>query len=388
MSAKKTKKALKPAVKKAPAQSAAKKRPVVKASPAKKAAAKAPAKKVAVKAPLKKAAVKAPLKKASSKAPAKKAAVKAPAKPKKAEASKPAKKISTAKTVKKTPAVKPQIKKTAAPVTKKTVQAPVSKGKPEAKKPAAPMKPPEPQKPEPKAAAPAPEQPVKRKRGRPPKNPSANPADSQQKRKYNKTQQETNGTGAAQPALEAPADAKPSEEDLITDSIVLELQNQDKSFAFEFAQQMVHQQVKDLRERERTAQKIVLDDKPVSRSEKRKTSQFLKADLAFFKSKLIKLRDELLGQSTNLKSAALEHNDERMQEDDDGTDTHMKLQALGMVGSQNLSIQNIDKALRKIEDGTFGICENCGQLIRRKRLEENPQADMCIECQQEHEKGL
>ena len=379
MSAKKTKKALKPAVKKAPAQSAAKKRPVVKASPAKKAAAKAPVKKAAAKTPTKKAAVKTPVKKAT---------IKAQAKPKKAEASKPAKKISTAKTVKKTPAVKPQTKKTAAPVTKKTVQAPVSKGKPEAKKPAAPVKPPEPRKPEPEAAAPAPEQPVKRKRGRPPKNPSANPADSQQKRKYNKTQQETNGTGAAQPALEAPTDAKPSEEDLITDSIVLELQNQDKSFAFEFAQQMVHQQVKDLRERERTAQKIVLDDKPVSRSEKRKTSQFLKADLAFFKSKLIKLRDELLGQSTNLKSAALEHNDERMQEDDDGTDTHMKLQALGMVGSQNLSIQNIDKALRKIEDGTFGICENCGQLIRRKRLEENPQADMCIECQQEHEKGL
>ena len=371
MSAKKTKKALKPAVKKAPAQSAAKKRPVVKASPAKKAAAKAPT-----------------AKKAAGKTPVKKASGKAPAKPKKAEASKPAKKISTAKTVKKTPAVKPQTKKTAAPVTKKTVQAPVSKGKPEAKKPAAPVKPPEPQKPEPKAAAPAPEQPVKRKRGRPPKNPSANPADSQQKRKYNKTHQGTDDTGAAQPALDAPTEAKPSEEDLITDSIILELQNQDKSFAFEFAQQMVNQQVKDLRERERTAQKIVLDDKPVSRSEKRKTSQFLKADLAFFKSKLIQLRDQLLGQSTNLKSAALEQNDERMQEDDDGTDTHMKLQALGMVGSQNLSIQNIDKALRKIEDGTFGICENCGQLIRRKRLEENPQADMCIECQQEHEKGL
>jgi DnaK suppressor protein len=43
-------------------------------------------------------------------------------------------------------------------------------------------------------------------------------------------------------------------------------------------------------------------------------------------------------------------------------------------------IEDIDQALAKIDAGTYGICENCGQLISKARLEALPYARLCIQC--------
>lgn len=43
-------------------------------------------------------------------------------------------------------------------------------------------------------------------------------------------------------------------------------------------------------------------------------------------------------------------------------------------------LENIDKALKKIEDGTFGECEECDGPISEKRLLAKPDADTCIAC--------
>ena len=43
-------------------------------------------------------------------------------------------------------------------------------------------------------------------------------------------------------------------------------------------------------------------------------------------------------------------------------------------------LENIEKALNKIEDGTFGECEECGEAISEKRLLAKPDADTCITC--------
>ena len=44
-------------------------------------------------------------------------------------------------------------------------------------------------------------------------------------------------------------------------------------------------------------------------------------------------------------------------------------------------------ALRRISDGTFGECANCGNPINHKRLEAVPWAQYCIACQEKHERG-
>ena len=48
-------------------------------------------------------------------------------------------------------------------------------------------------------------------------------------------------------------------------------------------------------------------------------------------------------------------------------------------------INKIEKALEKIKDGSFGICEKCGEEISEKRLEARPVATLCIRCKEEEE---
>jgi DnaK suppressor protein len=48
--------------------------------------------------------------------------------------------------------------------------------------------------------------------------------------------------------------------------------------------------------------------------------------------------------------------------------------------------EKIASALRKIEDGTFGICEECGRRISEKRLTARPIARLCIKCKEKEEK--
>jgi DnaK suppressor protein len=49
-------------------------------------------------------------------------------------------------------------------------------------------------------------------------------------------------------------------------------------------------------------------------------------------------------------------------------------------------LKKIEKALRKIEEGTYGICENCGACIKYERLKLRPVAELCIKCKLEQEK--
>lgn len=49
------------------------------------------------------------------------------------------------------------------------------------------------------------------------------------------------------------------------------------------------------------------------------------------------------------------------------------------------TLNKIDEALRKLNEGTYGICEDCGQEISEKRLNALPFVIYCIECQQKRE---
>jgi DnaK suppressor protein len=58
---------------------------------------------------------------------------------------------------------------------------------------------------------------------------------------------------------------------------------------------------------------------------------------------------------------------------------------LGDNAEQVLS--EIDGALLRIDDGTYGTCSNCGSEIPRERLEVNPWASLCIDCKRKAEGG-
>jgi DnaK suppressor protein len=58
---------------------------------------------------------------------------------------------------------------------------------------------------------------------------------------------------------------------------------------------------------------------------------------------------------------------------------------LRLKGREKKLLTKIDQALERIENGTFGICEECGQAIGLKRLEARPVTTMCIECKTDQE---
>jgi len=58
---------------------------------------------------------------------------------------------------------------------------------------------------------------------------------------------------------------------------------------------------------------------------------------------------------------------------------------LKLKGRERKLIKKIDEAIEKIDNGTYGICETCGEEINIKRLEARPVTTMCIECKTEQE---
>ena len=164
-------------------------------------------------------------------------------------------------------------------------------------------------------------------------------------------------------------------------------ENDSKDFAFAFAESMKQEQLEaEQRKRKAVEESAVkLSKRPTTRSRGQETLRFSDSDLAQFRKSLFALRQSIVGKTATLKINALEQTIDRAGEDEDGSDSFMRLQNLGQVGEQNKTLQKIDEALHRIDDGTYGICEVCGQLIRKPRLQHLPFAHTCMECQNEME---
>ena len=73
---------------------------------------------------------------------------------------------------------------------------------------------------------------------------------------------------------------------------------------------------------------------------------------------------------------------------DIGTDNYEQEFMLGLIESERKMLRDIDRALAKIKDGTYGVCEGTGEPIERARLEARPEARYCIEYARKIEQGM
>jgi DnaK suppressor protein len=71
-----------------------------------------------------------------------------------------------------------------------------------------------------------------------------------------------------------------------------------------------------------------------------------------------------------------------------GTDTFEQSADLGLAEQISRTIADIDRALDRIGDGTYGRCQGCGKAISIERLEAIPSAARCAQCQMAVERGL
>jgi RNA polymerase-binding transcription factor DksA len=73
---------------------------------------------------------------------------------------------------------------------------------------------------------------------------------------------------------------------------------------------------------------------------------------------------------------------------DVGSDTFEMENTLGLMDSERKLLKEIDDALDRIENGTYGICEGAGGTIAKARLKAIPWARYCVKCASLSEKGL
>lgn len=106
-----------------------------------------------------------------------------------------------------------------------------------------------------------------------------------------------------------------------------------------------------------------------------------------FKDILLNLRERVSGEYNVLSRDNLEANQRDPSLSDQGTDTFDREMELNMMGSEQEVIFEIDAALRRIEKGTYGICELTGNPINLERLQALPYVRYTVRAQSELEKG-
>lgn len=111
------------------------------------------------------------------------------------------------------------------------------------------------------------------------------------------------------------------------------------------------------------------------------------------KEKLLQLRDAMVDSMAgvakdNLRSRAegSEASAFGMHQADAGSDAYDRDFALSLLSQEQDALYEIDQALKRIELGTYGICEMSGKPISRARLEAIPFARFTVECQSQLEK--
>ena len=73
---------------------------------------------------------------------------------------------------------------------------------------------------------------------------------------------------------------------------------------------------------------------------------------------------------------------------DAGTDSHEQEKNFMLMNRESDYFKNLNVALERIEEGTFGVCKICGNLIPEDRIMEVPNATKCVQCKEKEKLGL
>ncbi len=121
-----------------------------------------------------------------------------------------------------------------------------------------------------------------------------------------------------------------------------------------------------------------------------------KEQAAKYRRLLVDLRDHLIDEvnflsSDNLKRSQRDASGElsgySLHMADAGTDNFDREFALSLVSNEQEALYEIEEAMKRLEQSTFGLCEMCEKPIRKERLEAVPFARLCVRCQSGVEKN-
>lgn len=108
--------------------------------------------------------------------------------------------------------------------------------------------------------------------------------------------------------------------------------------------------------------------------------------LEYFKGILLEKMNQLLGTAGKTMSEMSQEDDAFPDPLDRAMSESSRTIELRKRDRERKLIQKILKAIQKVEDKTYGTCEECGDEISEERLRVRPEATLCIRCKEEQEK--
>ena len=120
-----------------------------------------------------------------------------------------------------------------------------------------------------------------------------------------------------------------------------------------------------------------------------------KKELKDFKKIILKKKDAALGDLQHITDDTLKKSQKEASGDISGytyhmadvaTDNYDREFSLGLASNERKALYELDDALKRIEDETFGFCDDCKGSIAKIRLRAVPSARLCIKCQEKREK--
>jgi DnaK suppressor protein len=120
----------------------------------------------------------------------------------------------------------------------------------------------------------------------------------------------------------------------------------------------------------------------------KETDKLDRKTIARFKRILLKEREQIVGEVKQIVESSKEMGQDGIQDiGDEAANIYNKQVLLSLNENERLRLKEVDESLDRIENGTYGICEECDGPISIKRLEVRPVAKYCVPCLTKLEKG-
>lgn len=110
-----------------------------------------------------------------------------------------------------------------------------------------------------------------------------------------------------------------------------------------------------------------------------------KTDLVKFKKIFIEQRQQLLMNFTVVDEQLMTNPEDKDEVDQANADMEQSIR-MQLKNRETFTLRKVTEALKKIDDGTYGECDSCGEHIELRRLQARPTATLCIACKEEEEK--
>jgi DnaK suppressor protein len=110
-----------------------------------------------------------------------------------------------------------------------------------------------------------------------------------------------------------------------------------------------------------------------------------KTDLVRFKRIFVEQRSQMLMNVTVIDENLMVRPEDKDEVDQANADIEQNMRMV-LKNRETFTLKKINEAIKRIEEGSYGLCESCDEAIELRRLQARPTTTLCIACKEEEEK--